>query len=108
MKPTTIFIHEDDSIEIDRERKDKGAFIKRYARDFKNITPSSQRRLTRVLATVEWSRSESESWFESGFGYGYCTTTYCTYPPLPCEPLIDLANWIAYIVGIEALPGQGR
>lgn len=108
MKHTTIIIREDDSIEIERERTDQGAWIKRYARDFKDISPASQRRLARVLASVEWSRSESDSWFESGLGYDYRTTTYCSYPPLKSEPLIDLGNWVAYIVGIERLPGQGR
>ena len=106
MKPTSIIITNNQQIKIERDymRGSEGWIL--TERDLSKITQSSQRRLFKAVSRVEWSASESESWYESGFGYDYDQHVTFNYP---CKGK-DQSRWLQYIVAADMIgqAGQGK
>lgn len=107
MKPAFISVRNSQYIEIERPGvfRDR-AWIKDHERHIEKLTPSTRRRLFRVISKVEWSAEERESWYESGYGYDFDETVHFSHP---CDGE-DKQRWLQWIIAEDMVgeTGQGK
>jgi hypothetical protein len=104
IKPTTITITNLHTLELWRGYHRYSEGWVSQERNLDRLTPSSRRRLFRVISRYQWSAEQHEFWRERGYGPDCAESITFTYPPRD----VDKSRWLQYIIAEELVGSTGQ